>query len=469
MTETAFLNKLAELLGPGQVLTDPASIAPYLAEERGSYVSQALGVLRPRSTEEVSLAVKACAEAGICVVPQGGNTGLVGGAVAKADQVILSLSRLNKLRAIDPANHAMTVEAGCTLAAIQAAADEAGLHFPLSMASEGSCQIGGNLASNAGGTAVLRYGTARDLVLGLEVVLADGQVFSGLKGLRKDNTGYDLKQLFIGSEGTLGIVTAATLKLFAKPQETVTAFLGLTSPRAALDLLARLQEASGEQVTAFELMARRCLDFVNRHIPGTRDPLAAPHPWYVLAEIATSRPDGAIKDLMERELAKAIEQGLARDGVVAASIAQRHDLWKLRESIPEAQKHEGGSLKHDISVPVSCIPEFLDQATKAAETLIPGIRPCPFGHVGDGNLHFNFSQPEGMDKEAFLAGRAKLAEAVHNIVNGYKGSFSAEHGVGLLKLPDMERYKSAIERELMRRVKAALDPKNLLNPGKVVR
>jgi D-lactate dehydrogenase (cytochrome) len=468
MNATALLERLSRIVGPSHLLTGPGDMAAYLAEERGSYQSQALAVARPATAEEVAAVVCACAETGVSIVPQGGNTGLVGGAVAKADQIILSLSRLNRVRALDPINKTLIVEAGCPLAQVQAAADQAGLYFPLSMASEGSCQIGGNLSTNAGGTAVLRYGNAREFVLGLEVVLADGRVWNGLKGLRKDNTGYDLKQLFLGAEGTLGIITAATLKLHAKPKEIVTAFLGAPSPKAVLTLLSRLQEASGEQVTACELIARTSLDFVTKHIPGTRDPLNAPHPWYVLTEIASSRADAGLEVVMERELERAIQDGLMGDGVVATSLAQRESLWKLRESIPEAQKHEGGSLKHDISVPVSAIPEFLDRATQAVTALLPGIRPCPFGHIGDGNLHYNLSQPVGMDKQAYLSHRARLAEAVHDIVQDLQGSFSAEHGVGLLKLPDMARYKSEVERALMRKVKSAIDPKNLFNPGKVV-
>ncbi|MBF0355520.1 MAG: FAD-binding oxidoreductase [Alphaproteobacteria bacterium] len=468
MTTTSLLDRLAQRLGHNHVLTDYDLMAPYLAEERGNYASRALAILRPKDTFDVAASVKECAEAGVAIVPQGGNTGLVGGTVSTQNQIILSLSRLNRVRGINPANRAMTVEAGCILSQIQSAADEQGLLFPLSMASEGSCQIGGNLATNAGGTSVLRYGNARDLVLGLEVVLSDGTVWNGLKGLRKDNTGYDLKQLFIGSEGTLGIITAATLKLFAKHHETVTAFLGLASPQAALDLLARLQDASGEQVTAFELMSRNSLEFVTGRIPGTSDPLSKPYPWYVLAEIATSRRDGAMAELMEGELARAIDMGLAVDGTLAVSLAQRQALWKLRESIPEAQKPEGASLKHDISVPVSCIPDFLERAINAATSLIPGIRPCPFGHVGDGNLHFNLSQPKDLSKADFLAARGQMAEAIHDIAASLGGSFSAEHGVGLLKLPDMMRYKQPVERDIMRRLKTALDPITLLNPGKVV-
>jgi D-lactate dehydrogenase (cytochrome) len=468
MTNDILIGRLKAILGAEHVLCDLERMAAYLAEERGTYQSQALAVLRPGSAQQVADCVAVLGEAGVSVVPQGGNTGLVGGSVARPDQVILSLSRLNKVRAVDPVNKTITVEAGCTLMDVQEAANEAGLFFPLSMASEGSCQIGGNLSTNAGGTAVLRYGNAKEFVLGLEVVLADGRLWNGLKGLRKDNTGYDLKQLFLGAEGTLGIITAATLKLYAKPKETVTAFLAVPSPTAVLKLLARLQEASGEQVTGCELMAGISIDFVTRHIPGLRNPLEKPAPWYVLTEISTSRTDAGFKALMEQELSAAIEDGLVEDGTVAASLFQREALWKLRESIPEAQKHEGGSLKHDISVPVSAIPEFLERATGAVLQALPGIRPCPFGHIGDGNLHYNLSQPVGMDKQVYLSNRARLAEIVHDIVGDLGGSFSAEHGVGLLKLPDMDKYKSATERELMRKLKAAFDPKGLFNPGKVV-
>lgn len=468
MTHSALLESLLEILGPANLLREAEDMAAYLAEERGSYESQALAVLRPSDRQQAAACVAACAKAGVAIVPQGGNTGLVGGAVSKAEQVILSLSRLDRVLAVDLANKTIAVEAGCTLAQVQAAALAADLYFPLSMASEGSCRIGGNLSTNAGGTAVLRYGNAKDFVLGLEAVLADGQVWNGLKGLRKDNTGYDLKQLFLGSEGTLGIITAAVLKLYAKPKEVVTAFLGIGSPQDAIDLLGRLQSASGEQVTGFELMSRTSIDFVARHIPGVGDPLKDPHPWYVLAEISTSRTDAGFEALMERELACAIEEGLVEDGVVAASLAQREKLWKIRESIPEAQKPEGASLKHDVSVPVSAIPEFLERAAKAVKAIMPDVRPCPFGHVGDGNLHYNLTQPSDMDKAAYLSKRSDVAKAVHDIVCEMGGSFSAEHGVGLLKLPDMARYKSPIEIEMMRRIKQALDPANILNPGKVV-
>lgn len=468
MSQDSLITSLTALLGPGHVLTDPGDMVPFLAEERGSYQSSALAVLKPGSSQEVAACVKACAERGVGIVPQGGNTGLVGGAVSKPGQVILSLQRLDRVRGVDAGNKAILVEAGCPLATVQAAAEAAGLYFPLSMASEGSCRIGGNLSTNAGGTAVLRYGNAKEFVLGLEVVLADGRIWNGLKTLRKDNTGYDLKHLFLGSEGTLGIITAAALKLYAQPREIVTALLGIASPEAAIALLGRLQAASGEQVTGFELMCRTSIDFVARHIPGTQDPLNGRYPWYVLVELSTSRCDAGFEELMERELASAIEAGLVADGVVAASLAQREMLWKLRESIPEAQKPEGGSLKHDISVPVSAIPEFLERATKAVEAIVPGIRPCPFGHVGDGNLHFNLTQPVGADKARYFTNRDAVAKAVHDIVFDLGGSFSAEHGVGLLKLPDMQRYKSEVERDMMTRLKKALDPASLLNPGKVV-
>jgi len=361
----------------------------------------------------------------------------------------------------------MTCEAGVILADAQRAADDAGRHFPLSLAPEGSCTIGGNLSTNAGGVAVLRYGNARELALGLEVVLADGRVLDMLRTLRKDNTGYDLKQLFIGAEGTLGVITATVLKLFAKPETVETAFVALRDPAAAVELLARLQSATGGSVSAFELMPRIGLDLVLAHIPQTADPLAAPAPWYVLIE-ATSGAAMPLRDAFEAALARAIDAGLASDAVVASSAAQRTALWRLRESMSEAQKHEGASIKHDVSVPVKDIPEFLRRGVALVETIVPGARPVPFGHLGDGNIHFNISVPKGGDGEAFLARWDEVSRAVHDLVHEFHGSISAEHGIGFMKRDELPRYKSAAEMDVMRALKRMLDPNDILNPGKVV-
>jgi len=464
------LRRIREIVGPKGWSDDPAELDPLLRDQRGLYVGRTALLVRPATTDEVSAVVAACAEHRIAIVPQGGNTGLCGGATPheSGTEILLSLTRLNRVRATDPGNYTMTVEAGCVLADIQAAAESADRLFPLSLGAEGSCQIGGNISTNAGGVAVLRYGNMRDLVLGLEVVLPDGQVWDGLRGLRKDNTGYDLKQLFIGAEGTLGVVTAAVLKLFPRPQDVQTAFVALRDLDAAIELLAAARMASGDAVTSLELIPRLALDFAIRHVGGVADPLREVYENYVLVEFSGSRPEGGMAANMEAFLADAFEKGLVLDAAIAQSEAQRAEMWRIREAIVEAQKFEGGSIKHDVSVPVDRSPDFIRRAVAAVEAAMPGIRPLPFGHIGDGNIHFNLSQPPDMDRDAFLARWGEMNRIVHDIVAGLGGSISAEHGLGRLKREEIARYKSALEIELMRSVKAALDQQGIMNPGKVV-
>ncbi len=463
------LARIKEVVGPSGWFDAPADIEPYLTEARRLYRGATRLVVRPASTAEVSEVVRICAAAGMAVIPQGGNTGLVGGGVppAERDNIVLALGRMNRIRAIDPTNFTMTVEAGCILAHLHEAAAEVDRLFPLSLGAEGSCQIGGNLSTNAGGIAVLRYGNTRELVLGIEVVLPDGRVWDGLRALRKDNTGYDLKQLFIGGEGTLGIITAATVKLFPKPREIETALVALARVEDAMALFAHARAASADQLTAFELIPRAGLDLALAHVPGTIDPLAAPHPWYVLIEMSSSQSDSGIRQLLERLLEEALAQALAADAVIAESGAQARQLWHIREAIVEAQLYSG-SIKHDVAVPVSRVAEFVTQASAAVTARLPGIRPIAFGHVGDGNIHFNLTQPEGMDKAAYLARWQEFNDIVHGVVRELGGSISAEHGVGLMKRDEITHYKPAIEIELMRRIKAALDPQGIMNPGKLV-
>ncbi|MFH6782593.1 MULTISPECIES: FAD-binding oxidoreductase [Methylobacterium] len=461
----SLLDTIAARLGPAQVLTAEADIAPHLAETRGLYRGRALAVLRPRDTAEVAFAVAACAEARVPVVAHGGNTGLVGGGVPFGG-VVISLARLDRVRAVDPLDATITVEAGCVLANVQAAAAAAGMLFPLSLASEGSCRIGGNLATNAGGTAVLAYGNARELTLGLEVVLADGQVWNGLRSLRKDNSGYDLKNLFVGSEGTLGIITAAVLRLHPRPVSKATAFLGLASARAALDAFGSLRDRLGPRLTAFEYVPRFPLEVVLRHLPGAVRPLAGDHHSYALVELSSPGPDAHAE--LEGRSSDLIEAGLAEDAVLAQSEAQAAALWRLRESLSEMQGHEGGSIKHDVSVPVSRVAEFLERAGAACEAALPGVRVCAFGHFGDGNIHFNLTQPVGAEKAAFLAEWPRFNRIVHDIVHAMDGSIAAEHGVGLIKRDELPRYKDPVALDLMRRLKGALDPLGILNPGKVL-
>ena len=464
------LRRFCEIVGREHALADPDLQLPYLREWRDLYAGRAALVLRPSSTEQVAKILGTANEAGVGVVPQGGNTGLVGGQIPSTSgaEIVLSLSRLTKVRAVDAAGNAMIVEAGLTLADAHAVAERAGRLFPLSLASEGSCQIGGVLATNAGGVGVLAYGTARALVLGLEVVLADGQVWDGLRTLKKDNTGYDLRDLFVGSEGTLGVITAAALKLFPLPAETATAFVALPDVESVAELF-RLAEARAHPVlTAFEFMSRLTIDLVLRHVPGTHLPLKQQAPWYVLIDISSGYDDGSAAHLLEEVLAEAADKRLVSEAVIAASLAQTQSLWRLRDVTSEAQKPEGGSIKHDISVPIGRIPEFLEKAARVVESVCPGARPVAFGHFGDGNVHYNVSQPPGMDKEAFLALWGPMSEAVHDLAGQTGGSFSAEHGIGRMKREALLHYKSPVEIALMRKLKAALDPNGILNPGKVL-
>ncbi|ACR01715.1 FAD-binding oxidoreductase [Thauera aminoaromatica] len=462
--------RLRAIVGAANVLDGETDMAPFLSDWRGRYHGRARAVVRPRDTAEVAAVVAACAQAGVAMVPQGGNTGLCGGATPLADgaAVVISLARLDRVRALDPDNDTLTVEAGCTLAAVQEAAQAAGRLFPLSLASEGSCLIGGNLSTNAGGVQVLRYGNTRDLVLGLEAVLPDGRVWDGLRALRKDNTGYDLKQLFIGAEGTLGIVTAAVLKLFPAIRTRATAWVAVADPRAAVRLLGLLRAACGDRVSAFEIVGRTALGLVLRHIPGARDPLAGAPAWTVLVELSDPAVDAPLEAQLEAVLGEAVAQGLASDAVVAASVAQARALWALREDISEAQRIEGVSIKHDVSVPVSRIPEFLERAGAALAARWPDIRVVAFGHIGDGNLHYNLSKAVADDNATFIARTAEVNGIVHDLVCELGGSISAEHGLGQLKREEVLRYKPALEMELMRRVKQAFDPAGLMNPGKVL-
>lgn len=466
----ALIDTLREIVGTPHCLSALHDMAPFLTDWRGRYTGAAQAVVFPADTAEVSAVVRACVASSTPVVPQGGNTGLCGGATPLTDgvAVVVNLSRLRHIRRVDPANNAITVEAGTPLAVVQAAALEADRFFPLSLASEGACEVGGVISTNAGGVQVLRYGNTRELVLGLEVVLPDGQVWNGLRSLRKDNTGYDLKHLFIGAEGTLGIVTAATLKLFPRPRSTVTAWLAVASPAAAVALLSRLRGVAGDRVTAFELVGRTPLELVLQHIPGARDPLDAAYPWYVLIELTDTRPDAGLLELLETELERAIADAAVHDGVVAQSESQAAALWSLRENISEAQKREGFSIKHDISVPISAIPDFLEWAGQALEAAHPGVRVVAFGHLGDGNLHYNLSRPLRDENDTFIARTAEVGRIVHNLVAELDGSISAEHGIGQLKRNILTVYKSEIELELMRSIKKTLDPAGLMNPGKVL-
>ena len=452
---------LAEIVGARNVLTDPAQTKPYFTDWRRQYSAPAECVVRPAATAEVAAVVALCAREEVAVVAQGGNTGLVGGSVPTGTrrEIVLSLGRMNRIRSLDPLNDTITVEAGCVLAAVQQAAEDAGRLFPLSLAAEGSCQIGGNLSTNAGGVNVLRYGTAREQVLGLEVVLADGRVWDGLRALRKDNTGYDLKQLFLGAEGTLGIITAAVLRLFPRPSATATAWIALDSPRAAVELLGGLRERLGEHLSAFELASRACVEAVLAHSPGLQDPLAATHPWYVLAELGDSGDPAALRERVESALADCAERGALRDAALAQSGEQSRELWRIRETIPEAQFT---NVKHDVSVPVARIPEFIDRAGRSLRERFGEIAIYCFGHVGDGNLHYN------VGSEALMARREEVSRVVYDALDAFGGSISAEHGLGQLKREEIRRHKHPLELELMRSLKRTLDPGGLMNPGKLL-
>jgi FAD/FMN-containing dehydrogenase len=456
--------QLCGIVGAAYVLTDPAEIQPYVTDWRGRYRGAAQCVVRPADTVEVAAVVKACVAAGVAIVPQGGNTSLCGAATPDetGDAVLLSLSRLNRIAAVDAANNTISVGAGCTLAAVQAAARDVDRLFPLALASEGSCQIGGNLSTNAGGVQVLRYGNARELTLGLEVVLASGEIWDGRRGLRKDNTGYDLKQLFIGAEGTLGIITGAVLKLFPLPKIQTTCWLNVASPSAAVDLLNEAKSGFDAQLTAFELISETALGLVLKNIPASQRP-GAVSPWYVLAEFSDTSSYS-----VEYWLDARLDAGQVSDGVIAQSESQARNLWSLRENISEAQKIEGLSIKHDVAVPVSSIPDFLAQADAALAAAFPGIRVVAFGHVGDGNLHYNLSQADAQENAAFIASQPAVNRIVHDTVNALNGSISAEHGIGQLKREELLRYKSPVEMALMRTLKQALDPQGLINPGKLL-
>ncbi len=463
------LAAIEAIVGAENVLREPEDMQPYLVEWRDRYVGQARAIVRPSNTGEVSSVMALAHEAGQPIVPQGGNTGLVGGQIPAGggDEIVLSLARLNRIRDIDTLGDTMTVEAGCVLEAIHEAAEVVERMFPLSLGAQGSCMIGGNLASNAGGTAVLAYGNARDLTLGLEVVLADGRVWNGLRALKKDNTGYDLKDLFIGSEGTLGIITAAVIKLFPKPRATATAFVGVASVEAALNLLNDTRAAVGGALTAFEFMPRIGIEFVLRHVQGSRDPLEAEHPWYVLMELSSGIEE-SLDETLETILGGGYERGNVVDATVAKSHAEAQALWRMRLMLSEVQKHEGGSIKHDVAVPVARMGEFVRAASELVAGMVPGCRPVPFGHLGDGNVHFNVSQPPGADREAFLAQWERVNDAVHDLVMTFGGSVSAEHGIGQMKRSLLRRIKDPVEYDLMKTLKSALDPKGLLNPGKVL-
>ena len=469
MSHSALIKELAAIVGAGNVLTAADDTAPYLTDWRGRYHGAALCVVRPATTAEVSAVVRACAVAGVAIVPQGGNTSHCGASIPDMSgaTVLLSLSRMQAIRAIDTANNTITVDAGCVLHTLQQAALDAGRLFPLALAAQGSCQIGGNLSTNAGGVHVLRYGNTRELTLGLEVVLASGEVWDGLRGLRKDNTGYDLKQLFIGAEGTLGIITAAVLRLFPLPRATATAWLAISSVDVAVGLLADLQSAFGAQLTACEHVSDVALGLVVKHIPGAQRPLAA-SPWYLLVELSGSGEDDELATALLGFLETAFEKETVSDAVVAQSGEQAARLWALRENISEAQKIEGFSVKHDISLPISRLPEFVAAADAALAAAYPGVRIVTFGHVGDGNLHYNPSQPQAADNAAFIAEQHAVNAIVHDLVHAFGGSISAEHGIGQLKRDELLRYKSPVEIELMRSIKRTLDPQGLMNPGKIL-
>ena len=471
MTTHSLIERIAGIVGPQGLITDVRDMEPYVVDWRGYYRGTTPAVVRPADTAQVAAVVKLCAETRTAIVPQGGNTGMCGASVPHADgrEIVLSLARMNRVLEVDALNNTATVEAGCVLVNIQQAAAEKDRLFPLSLGAEGSCQIGGNLSTNAGGVNVLRYGNARDLVLGLEVVLPDGRIWNGLRGLRKDNTGYDLKHLFVGAEGTLGIITAAVLKIFPRPKSTATAWTAVPHPEAALELLSVLRQRCGDRISAFELISRNCLDLVLRHIPGTRDPLPTAHDWYVLTEIGDSDDGGALREVLEQALASAMERTLVTDAVFAENQTQAQALWRIREAIPEAARAETGMLyRHDIAIAVSRVPAFIREAGAELARHFPGAHIICFGHLGDGNLHYN----------AFIAGRNRddaaardahdVTEVVYDLVRRYQGSFSAEHGIGMYKVEELRRYKSAVEIELMRTVKHALDPLGIMNPGKVL-
>ena len=466
----AFLARCRDIAGSAHVLDTETAMAPFLTDWRGRFTGRALAVLRPGSTEEVALLVKACAHWRVPLVPQGGKTGLVLGSVpdASASAVVLSLGRMNRVRALDPVNRTLTADAGCILQTLQEAAAAQGCLFPLSLAAEGTCTIGGNLSTNAGGTAVLRYGNARELCLGLEVVTPKGEIWDGLRGLRKDNTGYDLRDLFIGAEGTLGIITGAVLKLFPQPKAALTAMVALTSPQSALALLTLMQDHCGAAPTGFELMSDFAMRLVGTHFPQLPQPFVARHHQYVLLEVSSSESAAHALELLERAVAQALEQDIADDAVVATSLAQARALWQVREHISMAQAAAGKNIKHDISLPISRIAEFIVRTDALLLAAFPGCQLVCFGHVGDGNLHYNVAPPTGTPHDDFLLHQDAINRIVHDSVASFGGSISAEHGIGALKRNELLRYKSAVELDMMRAIKSALDPLGIMNPGKVL-
>jgi FAD/FMN-containing dehydrogenase len=469
--KTELIERFAAIVGPVHAITDQKALAPHLVETRGLYHGQSPLLLKPANTAEVSAILTLASETGTVIVPQSGNTGHVGGQTPREghDDVLISLERMNKVREVDLAANTMTVDAGCILDNLHKVAEENSRMFPLSLGSQGSCQIGGNLSTNAGGTQVLAYGNARHLCLGLEVVLPTGEVWDGLRKLKKDNTGYDLRDLFIGAEGTLGVITAAVLKLFPRPCGHEVAFCGLESAENALAFFQMAQDVCGNALTGFELMVRLGLEFTIRNIPGARDPLASSYPWYVLVDISTTDNEDSARQMMETLLTQASERGLVLDASIASSSTQARAFWHMRESMSAAQKPEGGSIKHDVSVPISKIPEFMAEAERAVLAFMPGARVCAFGHLGDGNIHYNISQPVGADKQAFIAQWRDVNKIVHGLVLKFNGSISAEHGIGQLKRDELAAIRPAIEMDLMRRIKRAFDPADIMNPDKVLK
>jgi FAD/FMN-containing dehydrogenase len=471
----AILESLRAIVGDKGLILDEQGKQPYVTDWRGSTVGAAAVVVRPASTQEVSRVVKLCHDNGIAIVPQAGNTGLMGGATPWPHHtgILLSVGRMNRVLEVDPVGYSMTVEAGCILQTLQETAASHDRFLPLSLGAQGSCMIGGNLSTNAGGVQVLRYGNARNLVMGLEVVLPNGDIWNGLRSLKKDNTGYDLKHLFMGAEGTLGVITKAVLKLWPAPKDICTAWLAIRDPRAAIEILSEAHAASEDNVGSCELMSRACTDMVLRHIPGTQDPLKADTPWYLLLEWTSSRPkadgDEGMSEKMEQLLADQMEAGRVLDAVIAQNESQARNMWFIRESVAPASRAEGPGLSYDISVAVSRIPDFIDRGVKAALDILPTIRPYPLGHIGDGNVHFSFMGPKGMDRQTLNQYTPAITRAVNDLVTGMAGSISAEHGIGIDKLDELAHYRSKIELDTMRTIKRALDPKNIMNPGKVLR
>ena len=470
MMDKKLIERFIEIVGVNHALVDQDVISSYLVEQRGLYHGRTPLVLRPSSPKEVSEIMKLASATGTPIVPQGGNTGLVGAQQPdeSANEIIVSMERLNRIRSIDVEGNLALVEAGVVLHTLQEKVDERGRFFPLSLGSEGSCQIGGNLSSNAGGTGVLAYGNTRELCLGLEVVLPDGRILDDLRYVKKDNSGYDLKDLFIGAEGTLGIITAAVMKLFPKPQGKAVAYAGMKSPEKALELLLLAQKKAGSMLTGFELMAKVGMEMSLRYVKGARAPLEHESEWYVLLDLSSSHSDGEAGNKMEDILADALQQGIIEDASIARSVGQQKEFWRLREDMSPAQKLEGGSIKHDISVPIASIPDFISEAAKIIEAISPGARIVCFGHMGDGNLHYNVSQPVGADKQAYLSLWGEMNHRIHTLVMSYNGSFSAEHGIGQLKRKELVAFKSPVALSLMRSIKQLFDPKNIMNPGKML-